>query len=133
MFDRDEWIALITKLKQLTENDLLEWVMNPHGALIAQVNEIDYVIRALDWDNSPPWVLAVIRRDDVEGEPLARLESQAGNTENNPGSMLFGLRDLAYRSATGAGSLAKKLLADLDLIDPTPPPDVWRPTNPWEA
>ena len=121
MFESEEWLAIIRKLIRLTEMGKLSWVLNDHGALIAEVEGIEYVVRPQDWDNLPPWVLAVLNAND-DSDPIATITSAPGDADEDPQAMLFKLRALAHREATGSGQLARKLIEALDRLDE---PDVF--------
>jgi hypothetical protein len=117
VFERQEWIAIVRRLIRLTELRKISWTLNDKGALIAPVGRYEYVVRPQDWDGLPPWVLAVIPADDAS-TALASLTSFPGDAEEDPAAMLFTLREVAHREATGADQLARKLIEDLDYLEP---------------
>ena len=116
MFSNSEWIALISKLSELTDEGLLKWISR-NGLLLTNVNGTDYAIGAVDNDDRPPYFLDV---GDAEArENLARLESIPSEDdewegEENASQMIWALRGKALRSATGAPQLIRRLLGDLE-------------------
>lgn len=123
MFTDDEWVALISKLRQLTEEEKLSWSINHDGGIYAEINDVTYLITSQDDDNAPPYVLGVRIGEDSDWSEVDTITSVAGTeTVNDPRTKIMPLQSIARRMALGGPQLAKRLLGDLDRIDPTSPP-----------
>ncbi|PWC03074.1 hypothetical protein [Agromyces badenianii] len=123
MFTDAEWVRLIDKLRQLTEQDKLKWEINSH-MLSTTLGGVTYTIASKDRDGVAPWTLTVAEGSDPwASTQLDRIMSIGGpETQQEPRSKVAPLREAALRQAVGAAQLLDNLLADLNELDPTEPP-----------
>ncbi|QHF19546.1 hypothetical protein GTU71_00845 [Rathayibacter sp. VKM Ac-2762] len=127
MFSHSEWAILVSKLRQLTESGKVLWNLEGNTSLSVTVGKTIYRLGARDEDDAPPWALYVIQMSNkytLEPERLIdTLNGEYGEESDvKPGTLVPGLRDVAYRMALGGPQLAKDLLSEMAAIDPTEPP-----------
>jgi hypothetical protein len=122
MFDVDEWSGLISQLINLTRDNHLKW--SAAGTeLSVDINNTTYLISAKDFDDQPPWVLAVRVKTTDGGQEIDRIVSQPyPPTAGKPETLVSPLREAALRNAFGGPDLVKQLLADLNALNTTPDP-----------
>lgn len=131
MFTDDEWYGLLAKLRQLTEEDKISWTIGK-GTLSSRVGNTSYTITSRDQDDAPPYVLTVRMENDPGWRVVDEIESVGGpEVRTIPGTMIHPLEQIARRMALGGPKLARKLLADLEQIDPSSPPSYGLAQLPW--
>ena len=127
MFSHEEWASLIAKLRQLTEGEKVKW--NPLGdsGLKLELGEAVYIITDRDNDGQAPWVLTVYRKGESKSDPARKIDTiESDYSAENvrfPGTLVPGLRDIAFRMSLGGPQLARDLLAEMDELDPSAPPE----------
>ncbi|WP_285036893.1 hypothetical protein [Plantibacter sp. ME-Dv--P-095] len=128
MFSDEEWTRLIDKLRQLTELDKLEWNNNGLGGLYVEVGDITYLMEPKDSDGVAPYVLRVRNGALTNWNEIDSIVSVPGpELATGPATKITPLWELALRISQGGPALAQNLLADLDQIEPTPPPSYGSP------
>ena len=126
MFSNEEWSSLITKLRHLTESGKVNWKPMGESGLIVDVGSGQYTITDRDSDGQPPWVFKVYSKGESKNDPARAVDSiESEYTAENvlyPATLIPGLRDIAFRMSLGGPQLARELLADMNEIDPSAPP-----------
>jgi hypothetical protein len=132
MFTDDEWVALISKLRQLTEEEKLQWSINTGGSVYTEINDVTYIIDSQDDDGAPPFVLHVRTGSEIDWTEVDAITSIGGvEMARDPRTKVLPLQSIARRMALGGPQLAKRLLGDLERIDPTTPPIYGQAAPPW--
>jgi hypothetical protein len=123
VFTDEEWLALIRKLRQLTDAGRIKWEINDHDlSIYVEINDVTYLIDSADNDGVAPWVLHVRRGSDTSWQEIDSITSRPETWGANPRAKISDLRDIAFRMALGGPQLAQSLLAEMSQIDPTAPP-----------
>lgn len=128
MFSDSDWVKILNKLRQLTELGKIKWSENGRGDIYAEIGDVLYLIESKDHDGVAPWVLFVRKGSDNEWSELGSLLSIGGvEIEDEPGTKIGPLREIAFRQATNADEIVSDLLASMNEIEPQSPPTYGAP------